>query len=304
MLLLGARGFVGSHLAEAARAAGHEVIGCDRNAEQEELRCDMLDPEEVARAVSEARPDLVVNMAGSASVAASWKKRGETFAVNAGGAQNLLEAVSEHAPEAHVLCVSSAEVYGEVTEEELPLSEDHAVRPVSPYGESKAAMEELCSHYAESRGLRTVVVRAFNQLGPRQGPDFVASDFAHQIVSAEGGRGRRVKMRVGNLAAARDFTDVRDSARAFLAVSQRELSGTFNMCSGRAVKVERLVELMSDATELEVEVERDPELARPVDTPVVYGSAARLHEATGWEPEIPLERTIADLLDWWREELA
>ena len=224
-------------------------------------------------------------------------------AVNAGGAQNLLETVSAEAPDAHIVCVSSAEVYGEVFEHELPLLEEHPLRPVSPYGESKLAMEEVCERYASSRGLKIGIVRAFNQIGPRQRPDFVASDFAHQIAVAEAAGAAAVQLRVGNLSAARDFTDVRDSARAFLAVSEQRLTGPFNMCSGRPEKVETLIELMRPETKLEVQVEPDPKLTRPIDTPIVYGSAERLRAATGWEPEIPVERSIADLLDWWREEL-
>src|SRR3954447_11758441 len=164
MLLLGAAGFSGSHLREAAELAGHRVTGTSLSGEGAELACDLLDPDAVEDAVAESKPELVVNMAGSASVALSWSRREETFAVNAGGAQNLLETVSARAPDAHVLCVSSAEVYGEVTEAELPLGEEQPPRPVSPYGESKLAMEELCERYASSRGLRIGLVRAFNQI--------------------------------------------------------------------------------------------------------------------------------------------
>ena len=144
MLLLGATGFSGSHLREAAERAGHRVVGTSRSGEGAELACDLLDPDAVEAAVAEAKPELVVNMAGSASVARSWNRREETFAVNAGGAQNLLQTLSARAPDAHVVCVSSAEVYGEVTEEAMPLHEEEVPRPVSPYGDSKLAMEELC----------------------------------------------------------------------------------------------------------------------------------------------------------------
>src|SRR5437763_13511087 len=242
MLLLGAAGFSGSHLREAAERAGHRVLGTSRSGKEAELACDLLDPTAIEAAVAEAEPELVVNMAGSASVALSWSRREETVAVNAGGAQNLLETVSAKAPDAHIVCVSSAEVYGEVFEHELPLLEEHPLRPVSPYGESKLAMEELCERYASSRGLKIGIVRAFNQIGPRQRQDFVASDFAHQIAVAEAAGAAAVQLRVGNLSAARDFTDVRDSARAFLAVSEQRLTGPFNMCSGRAEKVETLIE--------------------------------------------------------------
>jgi GDP-4-dehydro-6-deoxy-D-mannose reductase len=303
MLLLGANGFAGSHLREAATRAGLRVVGTSRSGEGAELACDLLEPDSVQRAVAEANPELVVNMAGWASVKGSWEHPEEAFAANATGAQNLLEAVYAGAAGAHLVCVSSAEVYGEVSEEDLPLAEESPMRPISPYGESKAAMEEMCNRCSAAWGLRIAVLRAFNQLGPRQRPDFVASDFARQIAAAEAEGASEMNMRVGNLSAARDFTDVRDSARAFLAVSERQVTGTFNMCSGKAVKVETLLEHMREATNLDVQVKPDPELVRPVDTPVIYGSAVRLREATGWEPRIPIKRSVADLLDWWREEL-
>ncbi len=164
-------------------------------------------------------------------------------------------------------------------------------------------MEVLCGQYARGCGLRVAVIRAFNQIGPGQSPAFAASGFARQIAAAEIAGEERVELAVGNLAAARDFTDVRDAARAFAEVARRELTGTFNLCSGRALRLEALVEEMAKATPLSVEIRPDPSLSRPVDPTVVYGSPARLHEAIGWAPEIPLSRTVADLLDWWRAEL-
>jgi GDP-4-dehydro-6-deoxy-D-mannose reductase len=304
MLLFGSSGFAGSHVREAAEAKGLRVVGCSREGGGGDLACDLLELDQVRGVVREAEPDLIANMAGSASVAESWKQPKEAFTVNAGGVQNLLEVMSAEAPAAHLLCVSSAEVYGEVEEDELPLTEEQALRPVSPYGESKAAMEEMCAHYAQSRGLRVGIVRAFNQLGPRQDPGFAASGFARQMAAAEHEGASKVELHVGNLAAARDFTDVRDSARAFVSVSERELTATYNMCSGKAVRIESLIEQLRSATPLEIEIVPDPDRSRPIDVPVLVGSNARLREATGWQPRIPIEQTIGDLLEWWRGELA
>jgi GDP-4-dehydro-6-deoxy-D-mannose reductase len=304
MLLIGARGFAGAHVREAAESAGLRVLAAGREPGAGELRCDLLDPASVDSCVETAGPDLVVNMAGAASVAASWERPGEAFAVNAGGVLNLLEAVARHAPAAHLLCVSSAEVYGEPSEEKLPFGEELALEPVTPYGASKAAMEVLCDSYARGRGLRIATIRAFNQLGPGQSPTFVASGFARQIAAAEAAGADRVELAVGNLAAARDFTDVRDTARAFVAVSQQRLTGAYNLCSGAPLKLEALVEEMAKATPLPLEVVPDPSLTRPADPSVVYGNPARLREAIGWAPEIPLSQSVADLLDWWRAELA
>lgn len=303
LLLLGASGFAGRHLREAAEGAGHHVIAADRSGEPGDLSFDLLEPHSLHEVVRAAAPDAVVNMAGAASVAASWRRAGETFAVNSLGVVNLLEAVRAEAPAAQLICASSAEVYGEASEAKLPLHEDLPLEPVTPYGASKAAMEIACGQYARSRGLRIAVVRAFNQLGPGQSPQFAAAGFARQLAAAEASGHDEVELTVGNLGAARDFTDIRDSARGYLALVERGLTGTFNLCSGKAVGLETLIEEMRAATPLRVKIEHSPGLARPSDPPLVYGTAQRLREATGWEPRIPLARTVSDLLDWWRAEL-
>ena len=302
LLLLGATGFVGAHVRDAARECGARVVGTSRDRGRAELECDLLDPRSLSAAVARARPDVVVNMAGAPSVAASWKNPSETFAVNTTGVGNLLEAVRDGAPRAFVLCVSSAEVYGEVAPDDLPLTEDRPFAPASPYGEAKAAMEEVCAAHAAD-GRQIAVVRAFNQIGPGQSPAFVASGFARQIASAESSGSATAELRVGNLAAARDFIDVRDSARAYMAICELRLAGTFNLCSGQAVSIAELLEKMAAATALEIRAVPDPALARPADAPIVYGSAERLRSATGWRPRLPLERTLADLIDWSREDL-
>jgi GDP-4-dehydro-6-deoxy-D-mannose reductase len=302
-LLIGAHGFVGRHLYEAATSAGLDVLTADR-AGSRGPRCDLLDFTSVEECVAAARPARVVNMAGAASVAASWEDPASAFAINATGVLHLLEAVARHAPEAHVLCASSGEVYGEPGKDGLPFVEDRQSAPVSPYGASKAAMEVLCDQYARGQGLRSAVIRAFGLLGPGQSPAFTTSGFARQIAVAEAAGAERVELAVGNLAAARDFTDVRDTARAFLDVSRKELVGTYNLCSGKATKLEDLVAAMAEATPLSVEIVPDSSLVRPADPSTVYGDPARLRKATGWEPRIPLARTVADLLDWWRAELA
>jgi GDP-4-dehydro-6-deoxy-D-mannose reductase len=303
MLLIGAHGFVGHHLCEAATSAGLAVLTADRGGSRGP-RCDLLDPASVEECVATTRPARIVNMAGAASVAASWEDPTGVFAINATGVLHLLEAVARHAPKAHVLCSSSAEVYGEPSADRLPFAEDQPPAPVTPYGASKVAMEALCGQYARGRGLKVAAVRAFNQIGSGQSPTFAASGFARQIAAAEAAGADRVELAVGNLAAARDFTDVRDTARAFLDISRKELTGTYNLCSGKATKLEDLVTAMAEATPLPVEIVPDPSLARPADPSTVYGDPARLREATGWEPRIPLVRAVADLLDWWRAELA
>lgn len=300
ILLLGTGGFAGSHFREAAAAAEHSLVGTSRTGRGADLALDLLDPASIRRALAEVTPDAIVNLAGSASVAESWSHPAETFAVNAEGVLNLLEAASDEAPAAHLLCVSSAEVYGDAPPEALPLREDGDAAPVTPYGASKAAMEVICGQYARARSLRIGIVRSFNQIGPRQPPQFAASGFARRIAEAEAGGGGKVELAVGNPAAARDFIDVRDGARALLALAERELEGTFNLCRGEAVSLRSVIDALAAATKLEVDIRPAPELVRPADPQALFGEGARLREATGWIPEIPLERSLGDVLKWWR----
>jgi len=303
LLVVGAGGFVGRHVCNAADAAGLEVVAADRSGSLG-AKCDLLDPASVAACVESARPDLVANMAGAASVAASWERGKEALEVNAAGVGNLLEAVAGLAPSAHVLCVSSAEVYGEPSQGRLPFAEDAALSPVTPYGESKAAMEAICERFADQRGMRIAVIRAFNMFGPGQSPAFAAAGFARQIAAAELAGAETAELTIGNPSAARDFTDVRDAARAFVEVSQAGLAGVYNLCSGRALRLGAILDELAKATPLPVSFQRDPSLQRPVDPSVVYGSPERLRSAIGWKPEIPLPESLADLLDWQRSQLA
>jgi GDP-4-dehydro-6-deoxy-D-mannose reductase len=304
MLLIGAGGFVGGHLLEAASQAGLRVVAAGRAGGAEAPACDLLDSAAVSACVEAVKPDLVVNAAGSASVGRSWERPAEAFATNATGVLNLLEAVARQAPAAHVLCLSSADVYGAGGEAALPSAERLAPQPLTPYGASKAAMEVICGQYERGRGLRVAVARAFNLIGPGQSRDFAASGFAHRIATAEQTGVAEVEMALGNPGAVRDFTDVRDAARALVELSRRELGGTYNLCSGRPLAISGLVEEMSRLTRVRLTVCQDPGLERPADPAALVGDPSRLREATGFAPEIPLSRTLADLLDWWRARLA
>jgi GDP-4-dehydro-6-deoxy-D-mannose reductase len=304
VLLTGALGFAGRHFAAAARAAAIDLVTTSVDGGGADLACDLLDPASVARAVAEAQPDAVVNMAGQASVAASWREPRQTFELNATGVLNLLEASAAQAPGCYLLCLSSAEVYGAPEPDLLPWTEEAPVRPLSPYGASKAAMEVLVGQYARAHSLRAGVVRAFNQIGPGQSQEFVASSLGRQIAEAELRGGDRLELTVGNVSARRDFTDIRDSARAYVSMVEKGVTGTYNLCSGRALKIEELIERMGSSSRLTVEFEVDPALVRPSDPPLVVGSSSRLQEETGWQPRIPVEQTASDILGWWRERLA
>ncbi len=292
LLLLGAGGFLGTHLAPAAAESGLRVAAAGREPAGESLSCDLLDPASVRDCLGAVMPDLVVNAAGAASVGRSWERPAETLGVNAAGVLNLLEAVADQVPSAHVLCLSSADVYGVREEGELPLREDLEPRPVTPYGASKVAMEAICGQYARGRGLRIGIVRAFNLIGPGQ-----ASGFARRIAEAEQAGASEVELGLGNGSAVRDFVDVRDGARALLELSRRELCGTYNLCSGRGTTIAALVETLSRLARVAVKVRQEPGLERPADPPALVGDPQRLREAIGFEPAIPLSRSLEDLLD-------
>lgn len=303
LLLLGAGGFIGTHLAAAAPAAGLRVVPATRAGTEAAPPCDLLDPAAVAGCVGRVRPDLIVNAAGSPSVARSWEHPEEAFAINAGGVRNLLEAAARSAPRAHLVLLSSAAVYGQPGEEEMPLGEDAPLAPVSPYGEAKLAMEGFCREAAHSEG-HVTVVRAFNLIGPGQPPFNAASGLARQIAEAERAAEPAVELVLGNPEAARDLIDVRDAARALVELASERVTGTFNLCSGQAASVAELAATLAPMTPLEVGTRTDPALARPSDPPLLLGDPSRLREATGFAPEIPLERSLADLLGWWRARLA
>jgi GDP-4-dehydro-6-deoxy-D-mannose reductase len=284
----GGRGFVGRHLV----ALLDGVVAPSR----EEL--DLLDGEALRRAVASAEPERVFHLAALASVGRSWQDPHATLRDNLDMTLNLLDAVRAEAPDAAVVFASSGEIYG--PPERLPVTESNPLRPQNPYAVSKAACDLLAGQYADAHGLRVVRVRAFNQAGPGQSDEYVVGTIARQVACAEAGGAGEAVIRTGNPESARDFTDVRDTVRAYVAASELP-AGVYNVCSGRATRVSTLVELAARAARVEVRHEVDAERVRPHDVSEVRGSAERLAEASGWRPEIPLEQTIADAIDYWRE---
>ena len=255
---------------------------------------DLLDADAVKRLVAEARPDVVYHLAARAHVGTSWREPSETVLDNVAMTLNLLEAVLAGAPGATVVAVSSGEVYG--LPERLPVDESAPLRPQNPYAVSKAAADVLAGFYADAHGLRVIRARAFNHAGPGQKPVYAIAAFAKQV--AEGGDPARVV--TGNAGTRRDFTDVRDVVRAYRLLAERAEPGIYNVCSGRAVSAAELVAALGTAAGVAVEHVVDPALVRAHEVMELYGSCEPLRAATGWEPEIPLERTLADTLAWFQ----
>ena len=230
----------------------------------------------------------------------SWQDARATLVGNVEMTLNLLEAVRAEAPAARVLHAGSGEVYGRP--DRLPVDEGAALRPQNPYATSKAASDLLAGQYADTHALQIVRTRAFNHAGPGQSDNYVIGTLTRQVAEAEARGAEEVVLRTGNPNSRRDFTDVRDVVRAYTAAVELE-PGVYNVASGRTASVRELIELLASATEVRLRHELDPERIRPNDAPEVRGSAERLREASGWTPEIPLERTVADALERWRVEI-
>jgi GDP-4-dehydro-6-deoxy-D-mannose reductase len=293
--ITGAGGFVGGYLRRHLEEQGDEVVPAG-----EEV--DVTDGDAVRAAIDAAAPDAVYHLAAASHVGSSWSAPVEVLRVNAEGTLQVLLASADAGVD-RVLLVGSAEQYGLVTPDELPLTEEAEVRPVSPYGASKAAAEVVALQVHRARGLGVLAVRAFNHLGPGQSDRMLASTLAHQVARNERDGGDVVK--VGDLSPRRDFTDVRDVVRAYRLLVERGEPGTvYNVCSGRSVAAQEVADHFLGHATRPMRLEVDPERLRPVDLPALQGDPARLRAATGWEPTIRLEDTLADVLAWWRERVA
>jgi GDP-4-dehydro-6-deoxy-D-mannose reductase len=297
-LITGGLGFVGRHLRDHLVASGDDVVTLDRHSEPP---VDITDLASVQAAVAAARPEAVYHLAGWADVGGSWKHPHTVLRVNGEGTLNVLEACREAGVD-RVLAVASADVYGVVSEDELPLDEHAPLRPTSPYAASKLAADALAQQAFLGHGLGVIRVRPFNHLGPGQSELFVAPALAARIVRAE--RAGDTAITVGNLSARRDFTDVRDIVRAYRLLMERGAPGeVYNVCSGHDLSIQYLADHLVSLATRPIELRPDPELMRPADLPVLRGDASKLRAATGWAPEIPIEQTLADLLDELRQRL-
>jgi GDP-4-dehydro-6-deoxy-D-mannose reductase len=287
VLITGAEGFVGTHL--AAR------LGTDAVAAE----ADVLDPAAVASAVRAAQPRAIVHLAAQSSVAASWEDVGGAWSANVVGTVNVLQAARAEAPGARVLFTSTGEVYGRA--ESFPIAETAPVAPISPYAASKAAAEVACAQFRRS-GLDVVVTRAFNHEGPGRDERFAIGSWTRQIAQLEEAGGGALA--VGDLSARRDISDVRDVCRAYSLLLDADVEGTYNVGSGRSVSMSEVVERLVSLARVPVEIEQRPERMRPAEIPRLEADISRLHAATGWEPEIPLEQTLAETLAYAREHVA
>ena len=291
-LITGGGGFVGHHLSALLERSGDEVEICD-------LETDITDLDSISARIKDVQPDAIYHLAALAHVGDSWLDPSKVLTVNVVGTGNVLAAARRHVPDATVLAISSAEVYGIVTPNELPLSEVSEVRPASPYAASKAAAEQVALQAARGFGQRVIVVRPFNHVGPGQAPAFAVPALAKRIVDAK--ESGATTLTVGTLTTRRDFTDVRDVVVAYRLLVEKGAAGeVYNVASGVDVSIAEIAASLLTLAGADLEFVEDPALIRPVDVPVLRGDAGRLREATGWSPRIPLKATLADVLESFR----
>jgi GDP-4-dehydro-6-deoxy-D-mannose reductase len=312
-LITGISGFVGSHLAEYLLEVPNWEVAGTVFGPYGNIRdlCGQLElyPAELSRLdvmlfiLEQARPDAIFHLAAQPLVSASRRDPWGTLETNVRMQLNVLEGVAQFDPTCRVLVVGSSEEYGLITPGDLPIDEETPLRPLSAYALSKVAQDLMGLQYQVTHGLHVVRVRPFNHIGPRQRLGFVAPDFASQIASAEAGRGPAT-LRVGNLAARRDFSDVRDVVRAYVGlIEMGEPGQVYNVGTGRSHAVQEVLDILLSMSRVEIAVEPDPARMRPSEVPEVVCDARRLEAQTGWRPSIPFAQSLADLLDYWREEM-
>ena len=313
LLITGITGFVGSHMAEYALAHGAEVFGSSRWRSRTEniehlrsqiklVECDLRDLASVRGLLETAEPTHVVHLAAQSFVGASWQTPAETLSTNIISQVNLLEGIRRFTIAPRVLVVGSSEEYGFVCPDELPIRETNPLRPLSPYAVSKVAQDMMGYQYFMSYGLPIIRTRAFNHEGPRRGDVFVTSNFAKQVAEIEAGM-REPVMSVGDLTPRRDFSDVRDVVRGYWLLLERGEPGeVYNLCSGRSWAIQQVLEFLLEQSRVKrIAVETDPARLRPSDVMILEGDSSKIRKATGWEVEIPFERTLKDLLAYWRQ---
>ena len=313
-LVTGAAGFAGSHLVELLLTRGFAVHGLvfpggsvanlatvQRDPRLTIVEADLRDAGRVSVVIETARPDHIYHLAAESSVGQSLRDPRPAFQANTLGTLYVLEAVRRVRLPARVLAVSSAEVYGESADRTHRLLETEPLRPISPYGTSKAAGELIARRYAENWGVAAVRVRPFTHTGPRHDPRFAFSDWARQLVEIEAGR-QPPRLRVGNLDICRDISDVRDVVEGYIQLLTHGQAGSvYNLCSGRGHVLHDVLDQLIGLTGLRVTVEKGADRLRAQDIPALVGSPEALRARTGWEATIPLAQTLADLLAYWRQ---
>ncbi len=316
VLITGVNGFVGSHMAEFVleQKLGN-VFGTVRgktpsyeNIKEIKdkiiiLNCDLTDYFAVKKTIKESQPDIVFHIAGQAFVPSSWESPHETLNSNILGSLNLFEGIRESGLDPRMQIACSSEEYGLVLENESPIKETNPLRPLSPYGVSKCAMDLLGYQFYKSYGMKIVRTRAFNHSGPRRGKEYVDSNWCMQVAMIEKEK-QKPELYVGNLKAKRDFTHVKDIVRAYwIAVTKATPGEAYNICSGKAYSMQQVLDMILKLTDKKIKVVQDPARMRPSDVELLLGDNSKFVKETGWKPQIPFEQTLKETLEYWRERV-
>jgi len=313
VLITGITGFVGSHVADYCLARGGiDVYGIIRWRSRTEniehlggkvslLECDLRDAASTRDVIEQIKPEYIFHLAAQSFVPMSWRAPTESLMTNVIGQVNIFEAARKVGLDCRIQVAGSSEEYGMVYEDELPITENNPLRPLSPYGVSKVGQDLLGYQYYMSYKMPIIRTRGFNHTGPRRHPVFVVSDFAKQIADIEKGRKEPV-MHVGNLEATRDFTDVRDMVVAyFLALEKGRPGEVYNICSESSWTIQQVLDMLLSLSDAKIEVKQDPSRLRPSDVPRLLGDCSKFKKDTDWRPEIPFETTLRDMLAYWRQ---
>ena len=310
-LITGITGFAGSYLAHELLDNGYDLSGTylsENNIknlpESDKFRLynvNLLDTKATQELIEKEKPDYLFHLAGLTSPRESFINPKETISTNTSAQINLLEAIKTSGLKTKILIVSSAEVYGLVSELDLPINEQTQFKPTNPYAVSKLAQDFLGLQYFLSDKLHIVRVRPFNHIGPRQSPNFVVSAFAKRIVNIE--RGNERIMKVGNLDSERDFTDVEDMVRAYrLALEQGEAGEVYNLGSGKSYSISQILDMLISFSNVKIQVEVDKDLIKKSDDPKLLCDYSKFKNLTNWSPQIPIEKTLENTLDYWRKQ--
>ena len=301
-LVTGSEGFVGHYLKDELKNSGYSVTGVDIKPGPECLAVDLTDAKAVEETIAAVQPDILIHLAGQASVARSWEIPQATFTINVICAVNLMEAVRRHAPECRMVLVGSSDQYGTLGALGADVRETLDTHPQTPYAVSKKAQEEIAQVYARAYHLNVCMTRSFNHGGAGQREGFLIPDFSAGIVRVE--KGIAKSLRVGNLSAQRDFTHVKDIVRAYRLLAEKGRAGeVYNVGSGTAHSAQEILDRLIALSGREIPVEQDPAKLRPSDTPLIVCNHDKLTQDTGWQPEIPFDTVLKDTLEFYRAQI-
>ena len=309
-LLTGISGFVGNYLTRELMARGWQVAGLvppfekiDSSQEPysrvELFSGDLLNPGQIRQCLESYKPDIILHLAAESAPSKSFNVPEQFFNVNVTGTQNLFEAIRKTTPESRCAIFTSSDMYGYISPDQIPVTEETPLKPANPYAASKVACHLILQQYTLNFGLTALEIRPFNMIGPGQRPGFVLPDWCQQVAKINKGM-MGAEMKVGRLTDQRDFVDVRDAARAMADIAEKgESGGVYQICSGRGIVVEDILKTLLELSPKEIKVSQNPQLLRPTKMPVLVGSYIRVNQLCGWKPEISLEQTIIDTLEYW-----